>query len=259
MARLICTACGARVSRADVFCPAPDCGTPLLADGATREADDPSSPDDQGPLADAARPPAGPGGSGLDPFPGPPRPAPPGPAPAAATERCPNTQCQAELPQPRPLWCIHCMQKLPPQDGPGADSAERPDVTPYGTVREVIEPRLILAFTIRPQQGPAASAGVIELEMGQQLLLSRESADYRLIGLRGKNNLSRRHATVGLAPYGAWVRDEGSTNGTYIDGRRLTPEQLVELPEGAELRLASNVYATVRMRKPGIGDDDGLG
>ena len=118
------------------------------------------------------------------------------------------------------------------------------------------EPRLVLVFAIPPQETPVAT---VELSMGQQLLLSRESTDQRLAGLRGKSNVSRRHATVGLAPHGAWVRDERSMNGTFVDGRRVVPEVVVELPEGAELRLASNVYATVRLRTPGRGDDAGLG
>jgi hypothetical protein len=240
MARLICAGCGAQVSHADVVCP--ECDRPLLGDGATMEA--PA-------VSPAPIPPrAGPG-----PPPAPERPT--AGAPGLNAERCPY--CRAELPQPRPLWCIECQQELPPQNGPADVPAGPPDANPYGTIRESAEPRLILAFMVKPQEGPVASAGVIELSVGQQLLLSRESADQRLAGLRGKNNVSRRHATVGLAPFGAWVRDEGSTNGTFIDGRRLAPAELVELPEGTELRLASNVYATVRLHGPGRGIDAGLG
>ena len=51
-----------------------------------------------------------------------------------------------------------------------------------------------------------------------------------------------------MAPFGAWVCDEGSMNGTFVAGRRLDPAVTVELLDGSQLRLASNVYATVRLR-----------
>jgi hypothetical protein len=238
MARLMCAECGTQVSHADVVCP--ECGRPLLGDGATVEA----------PVASPA--PAPPGGDRPEPRPGAEQPEAGAPGPAA--EQCPY--CQAEIAQPRPLLCIQCLSELPPREAPAGAAAEPRDVNPYGTIREFSEPRLVLVFAIPPQETPVAT---VELSMGQQLLLSRESTDQRLAGLRGKSNVSRRHATVGLAPHGAWVRDERSMNGTFVDGRRVVPEVVVELPEGAELRLASNVYATVRLRTPGRGDDAGLG
>ena len=42
--------------------------------------------------------------------------------------------------------------------------------------------------------------------------------------------LSRQHAEIGRAPHGAyWVRDLGSTNGTWVDG--------VRMPAGAQPTL----------------------
>jgi len=232
MARLICTGCGTQVSHADVVCA---CGRPLLGDGATTEAPA-ASP---APAADGR----------LDPAPDPEQ-SEAGPA----AEKCPY--CQAEIPEPRPLWCIMCTHELPPREAPAGAAAEPRDASPYGTIREVSEARLVLVFAIAPQETPVAT---VELTMGQQLLLSRESTDRRLAGLRGKTNVSRCHATVGLAADGAWVRDERSTNGTFVDGRRVAPEVIVKLADGAELRLASNVYATVQLRRPGRSDDGRLG
>jgi pSer/pThr/pTyr-binding forkhead associated (FHA) protein len=85
------------------------------------------------------------------------------------------------------------------------------------------------------------------------MLLGREAADTRLAALRSMDNVSRTHATIGLSSDGAWVRDESSTNGTFVNGRRVAAGAVVRLPEGAELRLASNVRATVRLRRPDHG------
>ena len=45
--------------------------------------------------------------------------------------------------------------------------------------------------------------------------------------------------------------DEHSTNGTYVNGSPVTAGEMVDLAEGAELRLASNVRADVRLYRPG--------
>ena len=71
-------------------------------------------------------------------------------------------------------------------------------------------------------------------------------------GTRGSpvGNQERQHATIGLSS-GGWVRDEHSTNGTYVNGSPVAAGEMVDLAEGAELRLASNVRADVRLYRPG--------
>ena len=64
--------------------------------------------------------------------------------------------------------------------------------------------------------------------------------------MTANDNVSRRHATVAVEPDGStWVQDESPTNGTFIDGLRITPGAKVRLTDGAELRLASDVRASV--------------
>jgi pSer/pThr/pTyr-binding forkhead associated (FHA) protein len=63
--------------------------------------------------------------------------------------------------------------------------------------------------------GPGAGA-VVDVGAGQ-LVIGRESGDLRL----DDAELSRRHAVIELRGADTWIADAGSTNGTFVNGRRL--------------------------------------
>jgi hypothetical protein len=225
MARLICAdpACGVAVSRADPVCWS--CGSSLLEDGATVEApaDTVQAPVPGAGQQPAATPPAGP------------------------VDRCPT--CGAGIPDPRHLVCLQCMTELRPAAPPTAVPGTPPGPEgrdSYATVREHGDTKLTVTFTF----------GAIELSVGQEVLLGRDASDHRLASLHDKDNVSRRHATIGLTPRGAWIRDEKSTNGTFVDGRRVASGAEAALAGGEELRLASDVRATVRLARPGEPRDE---
>ena len=55
--------------------------------------------------------------------------------------------------------------------------------------------------------------------------------------------LSRQHAEVGRAPHGAyWVRDLGSTNGTWVDGVRVPAGSHRRLRNGAVMMMGGQVF-----------------
>ncbi len=65
-------------------------------------------------------------------------------------------------------------------------------------------------------------------------------------------DVSRRHATVTVDDAGrATVRDEHSTNGTFVNGDRVLPGTAVTLSDGDELRLAARVTARVQLPRAG--------
>jgi FHA domain len=246
MARLKCAECGASVGRSDVVCRR--CGRSLLEDGSVIEVPASENPAPETTLTSArpaessAAPPscaqpgvALPGGAAPDPA-----------ERAVPADRCPH--CGAEVPDPRNLFCIECMAELKPAApaaGPPSGAAAAPSrpggANPYATTYERNGPRLQLSFRF----------GVVELEVGQEVMLGRDASDQRLAALNDMNNVSRRHATIGLSNRGAWVRDEHSTNGTYVNDRPVAAGEMVDLAEGAELRLASNIRADVRLYRPG--------
>jgi hypothetical protein len=91
--------------------------------------------------------------------------------------------------------------------------------------------------------------GPVQLAPGAPVDLGRDSGFSRLAGeLDRFDNISRRHARIELQADGVYVTDFGSTNGTYIDGRRITPNRPERADASSTVRLASNV--TLRLAAP---------
>ncbi|MEV1332600.1 FHA domain-containing protein [Micromonospora costi] len=67
-------------------------------------------------------------------------------------------------------------------------------------------------------------------------------------------HLSRRHAEVWLAPDGASVRDLGSTNGTWLNDRRISGVE--QLADGDVIRLGRT---ELRVFDPGVARTDPVG
>ena len=89
--------------------------------------------------------------------------------------------------------------------------------------------------------------------LDQPLIVGRDP-EASLLGLRLRDygNLSRRHARLSPAAEGLWIEDLGSTNGVFVDGKRLTPHQPFLLAESGELRLAKDFVMRVRIQKLSI-------
>lgn len=124
---------------------------------------------------------------------------------------CPH--CETVISDPHATVCVQCLRPLRPP------------------------PVLRLAFP----------AGEVKIPVGQRLVLGRDAGQSPVAATFTQyDNVSRRHATVSLDPAGQpRVRDEGSTNGTYVNGERIPPGVDVPLREGDSLRLAADVTGTV--------------
>ena len=124
---------------------------------------------------------------------------------------CPH--CETVITDRHATVCVQCLRPLRPQ------------------------PVLRLAFP----------AGEVKIPVGQRLVLGRDAGQSPVAATFTQyDNVSRRHATVSLDPAGQpRVRDEGSTNGTYVNGERIPPGVEVPLREGDSLRLAADVTGTV--------------
>jgi pSer/pThr/pTyr-binding forkhead associated (FHA) protein len=99
----------------------------------------------------------------------------------------------------------------------------------------------------------AFPTGVLTVSAGQPLVLGRETDTVTARLLEPYGNLSRRHASVRVDADGrAWIRDEGSMNGTYVEERRIVSGEWVPLAVGYRLRLAADLWVLVRAVE---GDD----
>lgn len=70
--------------------------------------------------------------------------------------------------------------------------------------------------------------------------------------LADRDVVSGRHATVRVRDGRLLVTDEGSTNGTLIDGQPCQPGELREAPPGSTLRLSSELVLTVHADPDGV-------
>jgi pSer/pThr/pTyr-binding forkhead associated (FHA) protein len=155
-----------------------------------------------------------------------------------ATLTCPN--CAAKV-QPEDLICFTCGANLP-------RSASR-DETPAPTtvMQEYLKPddrgRAISPTVLRL----AFPTGNVEVPAGTSLLLGRDPAESLVAAAFARyENVSRRHATVTMDDNGhASIRDENSTNGTFVNGDRVLPGTAVRLADGDVVRLAADVAADV--------------
>ncbi|MFC5754528.1 FHA domain-containing protein [Actinomadura rugatobispora] len=137
------------------------------------------------------------------------------PGPDSTAYMCPY--CEAVLSNPAAAQCESCLRPLPQQ----------------GT------PVLRVQFP----------TGELKVSVGQHLVLGRDAGQSPVAGTFTQyDNVSRRHSTVWLDPSGtAWVRDEGSTNGTFVNGERLPRGVEAPLRDGDQLRLAADVTGTVQL------------
>jgi pSer/pThr/pTyr-binding forkhead associated (FHA) protein len=155
------------------------------------------------------------------------------------TLTCPN--CAAEV-KPDDLICFTCGANLPRRSRQDEDYP-----APTTVMQEYLRPQsrggLISSAVLRL----AFPTGNVEVPAGTSLLLGRDPAESLVAAAFAQyENVSRRHATVLVDDDGhASIRDENSTNGTFVNGDRVLPGIAVRLADGDIVRLAADVSADV--------------
>jgi hypothetical protein len=101
--------------------------------------------------------------------------------------------------------------------------------------------------------------GNVDIPAGTSVMLGRDPAESLVAAAFARfDNVSRRHATVQVDDVGhATIRDEGSTNGTYVNDDRVLPGTEVRLVDGDRVRLAADVTGNVSLPQ-GEPDPSGL-
>jgi pSer/pThr/pTyr-binding forkhead associated (FHA) protein len=158
-----------------------------------------------------------------------------------ATLTCPV--CAAEV-KADDLICFTCGANLPRarfrDDDPPAPATVMQEYVKADDREGPISPAVLrLAFP----------TGNVEVPAGTSLLLGRDPEDSLVAAaFAGYENVSRRHATVTVDDAGhATIRDEHSTNGTFVNGDRVLPGTGVRLADGDIVRLAGDVSAEVSL------------
>jgi pSer/pThr/pTyr-binding forkhead associated (FHA) protein len=114
---------------------------------------------------------------------------------------------------------------VPAPDQPPPQELESPPPPPKKAKRQRGEPR-IFSITQGSQAGQSAelAAGVIMIGRG---------ADCQLI--LDDDYVSTRHARVVSGESGIYVEDMGSTNGTYVNGQRITAPTTITLSDSVRI------------------------
>jgi len=142
---------------------------------------------------------------------------------AAPLQPEPALKASAEI---TPVPCVHCAALLPPASA----------ACPYCGESLEIEARWMVEW-------PWGEAAIDrELMIGRDLEASPLAAQ-----LQQYRNLSRRHARLWPTAEGLWIEDLGSTNGVFVNEKRLTPHQPLLLTESGLLRLAKDFVVRLRV------------
>jgi pSer/pThr/pTyr-binding forkhead associated (FHA) protein len=157
------------------------------------------------------------------------------------TRTCPD--CATEVGSDD-LICFTCGANLP-----RADSADEPapEITVAQKAVSADKARRISSAVLRI----SFPAGNVEVPAGTSVLLGRDPAESLVAAAFEQcENVSRRHAMITVDDAGhATIRDENSTNGTFVNNDRLLPGLDVRLVDGDTVRLAADVTGTVSMLK----------
>jgi hypothetical protein len=143
------------------------------------------------------------------------------------------------------LICFTCGTSLPHGTEDGDQPAPATIMQEY--VNPVTGPSAISAAVLRI----AFPTGNVDVPAGTSLLLGRDPAASLVAAAFARfDNVSRRHATVSVDDAGhATIRDEHSTNGTFVNGDRVLPGLAVRLADGDQVRLAADVTGQVQFSR----------
>ncbi|MFE2559909.1 FHA domain-containing protein [Streptomyces sp. NPDC059352] len=166
------------------------------------------------------------------------------PAEGERPRACPH--CGAPVPVPTNQVCVVCQRMLAEVRPSRTAGSGEGAVDVQATRRDVPTTVLRIRF------------GAVERTVtpGSTLLLGRAPAAHTTRALLERyDNVSRQHATVGLEPDGtAWVRDEHSTNGTFVNSSPISAGARTPLRDGDVLRLAADCTLGITVERPGEAD-----
>jgi pSer/pThr/pTyr-binding forkhead associated (FHA) protein len=160
---------------------------------------------------------------------------------ATQTQTCPA--CASEI-SAADLICFTCGANLPRMAVGDNDDPPAP-VTIMQEYLRPETPRAISPAVLRM----TFPTGNVEVPAGTSLLLGRDPADSLVAAaFASYDNVSRRHATVVVDDSGrATIKDEHSTNGTFVNGDRVLPGTGVRLADGDIVRLGGDASAEISL------------
>jgi hypothetical protein len=160
-----------------------------------------------------------------------------------ASLTCPD--CGVKV-QPEDLICFRCGANLPHNNGPD-DDLPSPTISQQFITGDLAPKRRGISGVVLRISFPT---GNVDIPAGTSVLLGRDPAESLVAAAFARfDNVSRRHATVQVDDAGhATIRDENSTNGTFVNDDRVLPGAEVRLVDGDRVRLAADVTGNVTLQ-----------
>jgi len=143
--------------------------------------------------------------------------------------KCPACGFEFEY-NPQSPYCPVCGAVVPPPSPPPSQHHAQ-------------QPSRYVVYAVRQDGSRERVAEVVE--GGPEVVLGR----YELYSyaLRDPDTISRVHVRFVVKGGKLYVRDDGSTNGTYIDGQDIRGKGEVELPPGKEVLLVNPKAPVVKL------------
>lgn len=140
-----------------------------------------------------------------------------------------------------PATCPHCSSAIPDRSMLDCPTCGRTLPRSSGPISPVV---LRLSFPTGNVDVPAGTSLVLGRDPGESLVAA---------AFMQYENVSRHHATVTVSDTGeATIRDDQSTNGTFINGDRVLPGTEARLRDGDQVRLGADVTAEVSLPHQGL-------
>lgn len=109
---------------------------------------------------------------------------------------------------------------------------------PAATTRDTVERTATVDFPWGP-----VDVGASEVWIGRA-----DECGALVARLRQYDNISRRHAVLWCRDGALFVRDQDSMNGTFVNSRRINPNEPYPLHDGDQVRFAADLSAVVRLQ-----------
>jgi hypothetical protein len=87
-----------------------------------------------------------------------------------------------------------------------------------------------------------------EFSTGRVIVGRSEKADFRI----DSDEISREHLEVTITAGALWIKDLGSSNGTYIDGKRLPPKKPFRCQQLQAIRLGKKLLVNIALIMEGV-------
>jgi len=139
--------------------------------------------------------------------------------------KCPACGFEFEY-NPQSPYCPNCGTVVPPPSQPSAQ-----------------QPSRYVVYAVRQDGSRERVAEVVE--GGPEVVLGRYELDR--YALRDPDTISRVHVRFVVKGGKLYVRDDGSINGTYVDGQDIRGKGEVELPLGKEALLVNPKSPVARL------------